>query len=542
MKSAIKWEPSRGEVEAAAGLVDLPWFCGGVLGLRMKAFHRRMCEHVSGGAEFILNLAPTGFGKTQVVTIGYALQLGLVDANVAVLVVCHTEKYAQQLSDEMRQWYEGPEIVSRYGVQEGKKWTSTKFSLKRRTRKGKEHTFTFAGAGQAIEGGHYDYIIGDDLVTMLAARSPSEREKLRMWVWQVLWKRRKPRTVFIFSGTRYHPKDLYQTFIDLNLTTPGRVAILRQAALLLDGQPVDPAIHPNQLRKYQSENRLASLWEPETVKGQVFGYSVDQLIQERTDEGPISFGLSRQNDVEQAKGSIFKGDWFRWYAGEVPWRDVVAVCTGVDAPVKKQEIHDFYANYSIAVTGTGRLYLLPDMVLDRLTIGQMVDVTVQKHLQRRKLCPWASHRTDIEGVAAQHWLSELVKTRMAQDKAEDWSHEVTSILPEGDKTLRAWRLQPVFEQARVLFPNGVRLAHITATNLEQFPDVEHDDDFDALEIALTRARKVEFTSASMSNRFVPNPGSGMIDGYDAEELYAKAAIARGEYEDEDEYMDDWEYW
>jgi len=515
-----------------------------VLGLVVKPFHAKMLDLADAGHEMVLILAPTGYGKTEGITAGIAVLNILRNPDIRILVPSHTEAWSHRIGDRIKQHLESPMVTRLYGPQRGDLWSQKKFTVRARRKKSKEPTVTLVGAGQAVEGGHYDLILPDDLVTLKLARSKVERDSLWDWIWSVLHKRRDPHTRFVFVGTRYDPRDLYQGLMDLNKETPGRVKVLRLGALLLDGVPVNPALHPNELRRLHADGRLTALWPREKVNDTFYGYPVEELIQERADEGPILFGMSRQNDVEAAKGAIFYKKWLRWYPDNIPG-NVAAIVTGIDAPVKKTEIHDFYANYAFAVVPTGDLlrpvefYLLPDMVLDRFSILEMVKVTAQLHEMRHRQWPDAQHFLRIEGVGAQHWLAELVQAHFRGDSyTEHYAGEVESIPrpPGDDKVSRAWKIQSEFENGKVVFPGYSVQARKTSENLEQFPGVEHDDDFDAIETALSKAKEIDI-SAYNSSVVVPR-NWGSIDGYEFDEMIAsEEALEAGE--DTSEFEGHW---
>jgi len=169
----------------------------------------------------------------------------------------------------------------------------------------------------------------------------------------------------------------------------------------------------------------------------------------------------------------------------------------------------------------------------------MVKVTAQLHEMRHRQWPDAQHFLRIEGVGAQHWLAELVQAHFRGDSyTEHYAGEVESIPrpPGDDKVSRGWKIQSEFENGKVVFPGYSVQARKTSENLEQFPGVEHDDDFDAIETALSKAKEIDI-SAYNSSVVVPR-NWGSIDGYEFDEMIAsEEALEAGE--DTSEFEGHW---
>ena len=509
------YEASRAETIAAAGLMDMGCFCTDVLGLLVEGFQEEMIGHQLR-EQYSLVLLPRGYGKTTVGTVGRSNWEGVRDSDIRVLVASHSAKYSYDISSETRHNFGLEALRGYYGEQMGRPWTSEKFNLSGRRIGKKESNFTYIGVGQATIGWHGELILVDDVVTEDCAQSERQREILGGWWRKSLWPCRLPETRFSVVGTRYHPLDLYEHFIESGLW-----GVLIKGALLLDGKRLSGDYSPVDLRELNEAGRLRSLWPPRRYRGERFGYSVEELIAERKELGPIPFALSRLNDVELARGQIFKGSWFRWYDGYGEMTaPVVAVCSGVDPAVGEREQNDFFANYGVALTADNKYYLLPNMSLGRPNWSEKIRLCMELHEQRRAAFPGAEMITVIENNQAQKYLAEAIRLEYGKDTCRypDHSREIRDERTDKDKVARAWRVSGYFERGEVYFPLGNYHAEQLAAKLPLFPAVTHDDDFDALEIAIQTLRPFR-------GRNVPHPlpgqRAGGVTGDDFQEMMEK---------------------
>ena len=497
---------------AAAGLMDLGCFCTDILGHLAEPFHEAMIAHQMQHQYSAVYL-PRGYGKTTIATIARSNWEGVRDPNTRVLVASHSAKYSYDLSGETKANFAKENLIYHYGEQQGHPWTNDKFSLKGRTIGTKEKTFTYVGSGQKTVGWHGPLILVDDVVTEEAAQSERQREVLENWWKKSLWPCRKPGTKFSVVGTRYHPLDLYQKFIDSKMWH-----VLIMGALLVDGVRMTGDYSPQDLRELNKSGRLTSLWPPRVYRGEQFGYSVEDLIAEREELGPIPFALSRLNDVELAKGQIFNSSWFRWYSSyDEMTAQVVAVCEGIDPAVGEKEQNDFFANYAVALTADNKYYLLPDMVLARPNWEGKLKTCMDLHERRRSAFPGADVFAVIENNQAQKYLAEAIRLEYTKDSCpyDDHSNEIRDERTDKDKTAKAWRVSGKFERGEVYFPSGNYYAEQLATKLPLFPSVTHDDDFDALEAAIHQLKPY-------LNRYRPTQTTkrrlGSVTGYEFQEM------------------------
>jgi hypothetical protein len=108
----------------------------------------------------------------------------------------------------------------------GRSWTKTGFTVATRTVFGiKSPSAKFLGRGGTLVSRDADVIICDDIEQDKTVWQPGTREKTRNWASTSLFSRKTKKTAIAFIGSRQHPDDLWQHFLD----TPGFETIVEVA-------------------------------------------------------------------------------------------------------------------------------------------------------------------------------------------------------------------------------------------------------------------------------------------------------------------------
>lgn len=398
-----------------------------------------------------LHLAPRGFGKSTVGDVDYCITRILRDPNIRIMIGSKTQGQAEAFLKEIRTHFESNDDLSRvFGQQKGTKWTDKEFTVASRTIIKKEATVTALGASGAVVSKHFDLIIGDDLVGFENARTQTQREKLRDWFYSALYPTLEPHGEIHILGTRYHPLDLYQNLID-----SGNYRIQIQRAIKRNGE---------------------SLWEKK--------FSIKLLEKIKRESGLIIFGMQYQNDVELAKGTIFKSQYFKYHQGHYlekgQWYVTVTddqgrnrhipvnIYMGCDLAIKTKEVNDYFVLCVIGVDENRNIYVL-EIFKDRISFKNQKETIKNFASKYRSVI-----RIGVETVSYQEAL--------AQELRDETTLPIKDIDTIKDKVTRAIRRSPLFENGKVYLGENM---HELEENLLLFPDVEHDDLFDALEFAIT---------------------------------------------------------
>ncbi len=197
-------------------------------------------------------------------------------------------------------------------------------------------------------------------------------------------------------------------------------------------------------------------------------FPVEELEERRRQMGSVMFDLQYQNSASKAMGAMFKEEWLRHWTS-LP--DNLTVCQGVDLAISQSRLADYFAIVTIGVGEDSQVHVI-DIYRARLTFEKQAQTILKK---AREFDPAA---IAIEAVGYQAALSQVL--------AGHTLLPVKPVQPHMDKVMRGWRLSALLESGKVLF--GRRQEALTDELLD-FPNGEHDDLFDALEMAVGIARQ-----------------------------------------------------
>lgn len=311
-----------------------------ILGMQAKDFHCGFLRWFlrvffrKNGNEGLL-LAPRGHGKSWMTTVACAIWLILKFPNIRIAINSATASKAQGFLMIIKGHLEENEkLRDMFGDHVGEKWTETKIVSKQRTGILKEPTVSAYGLSGAVVGNHFDVHFNDDLVTEDNARTKTQRVKLKTWFYMSLHPTLRPDGWQWNIGTRYHPRDLYDHFIESNKEAePGeKMDIVRMEAIQNEGTVKEKA-----------------LWE------EVF--SIKKLKAKRRKMGTIAFKCQYQNDTGMMTGKIFKEEDLQWYRRSEIDINNLRIFQGVDLSTGKLG-GDFFALVTKGYDAYNRGYTL----------------------------------------------------------------------------------------------------------------------------------------------------------------------------------------
>ncbi|MGL5460795.1 MAG: phage terminase large subunit [Cetobacterium sp.] len=444
------------------------YVCTFITKRKLEGLHRKIIKQQSRNMK-TLHLAPRGHGKSTVGDVDFCITKILREPNIRIMIGSKTQTQAEAFLGEVKAHFEmNEDLIRIFGDLKSKEWSNKEITVNTRTVIKKEATLTALGSSGAVVSKHFDIIIGDDLVGFENARTETQRTKLKEWFYSSLAPTLEPWGEMHILGTRYHPLDLYEDFIQ-----SGKYHTVKQRALNTFSEAEFGGWRKyGLLDKDIKEGEQFSLW------GKVFDIDTIQEIKEES--GSIIFGMQYQNETDLAKGSIFKPQYFQSFLSYdlnnhkekcfVTRRDLsskeVKVYMGVDLAISEKESADYFVIFVIGIDDENNVYGL-DYFKGRLSFD----------LQRKKIIEYAEkfnmvRMIGVEAVAYQQaMVGELRRTT---------SLPIRAIKTRVDKITRAMRRSAVFENKKVFLREDM---NEFVEMLLMFPDVEHDDLFDGFDFA-----------------------------------------------------------
>lgn len=430
----------------------------------IQELHWDIIQNISDNAS-TLDLAPRGHGKSTVGDVDFCITKILRDPNIRIMVGSKTQTQAEAFLKEVRTHFEQNDTLIRifgdWQANRGQVWNDREFTVNKRTAIKKEATLTALGASGAVVSKHFDVIMGDDMVGIENARTEGQRAKLKEWYYSALKPTLEPHGEIHILGTRYNPLDLYE---DLIKSGEYKIQIKRAITKLKDGTEV-------------------ALWEDK--------FSLEKLQQIKKESGTVIFNMQYQNDTELAKGKIFKGKYFKYYEeysldydfqtakirvkdddGIDVWKKV-KIYFGVDLAISQKQSadNDYFVLMMVGMDEEHNIYVL-EYVKERLSFNSQLHTILSYGRDKYPMV----ERIGVETVAYQQAMAQEIRRLSLLP--------VMNINTNKDKVTRAMRRSANFENGKIYFRAGM-------DDLEEcllmFPEVDHDDLFDALDFACTIA-------------------------------------------------------
>lgn len=408
-----------------------------VLGYTLEDHHSEILssqqEPVDGKQ---MTLAFRGAGKSTVGTITRIIFEIIKNPNIRILLSSNTQIQAEVFLREIKNHFEANDkLQDIFGDFVGTKWDAREILVKGRTKSYKESTVTCIGVGGPTASRHYDLIIGDDLADEENSRTELQRDRLWTWYMKSLIPTLLSHGRLFILGTRWHPQDLYgQLLKNLSIT---KLCII-------------PAI----------TEQGTSAWPSE--------WPIDKLLKLKAEMGLVIFETQYQMNTAAMEGKIFSYDSFHWY--ETAPAELLKI-GGCDLAISQKDTADYFAMAIVGIDAkTNRKYVLK-IHRARKRYQEQTDYITKEILGMDLI------KTGIEANAYQAAQVGAVAAIVGKAK-------VIPIYTLKDKTTRAMKLAAKCENEEILFHKDQMLL---IEELLSMPDGEHDDLFDALDIAITLA-------------------------------------------------------
>ena len=296
---------------------------------------------------------------------------------------------------------------------------------------------------------------------------------------------RRPKTVIVL--TRWHPDDVAGRLMRSDDWKEGRwkhvnfqgIQTKRSKPIPVNKLPKDhPAYHPGPLSKLTEGKRTyvketeVSIW-PER-------FPLD-VLERRRRLNPREFTALYQQQPYIEGGNLIKTEWWQYYPSDLKPERFASLVIAADTAFKKNEM----ADYSVAVVAgldrTGDIYLI-DVVRGRFEFPELKQRLIRLNNQWRG-----------KGLRALYVEDKASGQSIIQELKRQSGMSVIPYKVSHDKVARVNSIIGLIEGGRVFLPDEAPWLDAFVDEAVSFPGGTHDDQVDAMCIALDVLSKTGLT-------------------------------------------------
>lgn len=405
-----------------------------------------------------VSMAPR-MGKSQMISIYYpAWYLGRNPTH-KVIVASHTAELAVDMARKVRNLMQTaeyraifPKVTIASDAKAAGKWNTTQ---------GGEY---FAiGRGGALAGRGADLVIADDPLSEqdITAGNFDSLDALYEWFSAGLRTRLMPGGKICILHTRWHQRDLIGRLIKDAATNPNgdQYEIFEFPAILNEGS-TDP------------DNPPKSLW-PEQ-------WPLEALLRTKASMSHILWQWNAQymQNPTASESAIIKREWIKWWPHDDP-PNVSFIVQSYDTALTTKDRSDYSVCHTWGVffneEDDSTNAILLNKVKGKWEFPELKQMALEQYQQ------WEPDSVIVEAKASgQPLIDEMRRSGLF---VQDYSPGKGQ-----DKIARLNSVADMFASGHVWFPE-THWAQATVEEIVSFPSGEHDDEVDAMTLALARIRK-----------------------------------------------------
>lgn len=408
-------------------------------------FHHDIYRLLEAGTPRLALAAPRGHAKSTMVSLFYVLWAVCTGRKRFVVLISDSGSQANLLLHNIKQELLGnPRLVEDYRLESGGRWTEDDVLLSNGAR------IMARGARMKLRGlrereQRPDLVVADDLEDDEHVRSADNRAFLKAW----------------FAGAVE------------NMVDPIRGQIIAVGTLLHPFSLMAELVNPAAWQGYVKKVYRAFDAEGRPIFPQRF--SREKLESIRRDIGAFAFQCEYMNDPVDEETKVFHRAWLRYFDyKDHKGLDIVAA---IDPALSQKSAADYFVCLTLGFDPQNEDYYILDIYRAKASL----DCHVREVLARAAQFQWRV--LGVEQVAFQQVLQPLLRRRAGE---RGLSLHVQGIEAAGDKHMRIQSLQPLFEEGKIRV-RGDQQEFIEEYDL--YPAVQHDDQLDALEMALRIQKK-----------------------------------------------------
>lgn len=416
-------------------------------------------------------------GKSQVLTRGGPAWISGRDPRRHVMVGAYNQDFANEFGDDVRQLINSPgyrQVFPQYKLDKGGAAKDLLITKER----GK---LAFVGVGGSGTGKPADFFFVDDPIRNDEdAMSAAYRDKIWKWFNRVVFTRCHGKTPIVVVHTRWHEDDLIGRLCDpdhpgrrrpvgdggyqgietnwqyFNIPAVVTEPKLADALKLELHVPTDPIV----VREFGSRP-MASLWEEKFPL---------TFLAEAKHNDPVGFSALRMGKPSPDDGSYFRiEDIVEYDIEELPKN--LRKYGASDHAVSRAQGRDYTVLGCIGVDEQNDIWVLPDVVWDRMETDQTVEEMLIQFKHHKPLLWW------MESELISKSFGPFLYKRMQEEQIYT---SIDAVTPSKDKSLRARSIQGRMRMRKVRFPRRAPWWPTARAQLLRFPAGANDDFVDWL--------------------------------------------------------------
>lgn len=415
-------------------------------------------ERQTLGKHNLLITMPPRHGKSTIATVAFPAYYMLRQSSRKILSVSYGSELASAFGRQVRDLTLEPIIAQAFpGFQLNP--TSTAVDDWRTTDDGRYYA---CGVGGGTTGRPANLLLIDDpFKSRPEADSPATRNKVHSFYNGSLVNRKEPELdgtppIEILIQTRWHPDDLAGRIMESDDWSDGdwhhiNFPAIKTTVPVTGGLPTESALWPERFPM--------------------------EMLEKMRRRDPREFAALYQQSPYIQGGNLIRPTWFNYYEkSDLPPRFHTLILAA-DTSFKAKTYHDPSVIMAVGLSSTGDIYIL-DVQRERLDYPA---------LKRKFLMENAKWRgKGLRGIYVEDRASGQT---ILQDLRKEPGISVIPYLPTGgrgtnDKVTRVQSILPLIEGGRVWLPEEAPWLNTFLDEIQSFPNSKHDDQIDALAIAL----------------------------------------------------------
>jgi predicted phage terminase large subunit-like protein len=419
------------------------------------AIARTLEEVEKGAMPFLILTVPPRHGKSELTSRRFPAWIAGRNPRRQIVVAAHTDQLAEDFGADVRNIMSTPQyrqVFPEFKLMRGG-------SAKDRLQTTQGGLLVFVGRGTALLGRGADFLILDDLIKNAEeAKSPTVREEVWQWFVKVAMTRRmNAESPVILIMQRWHEDD-----------PVGRIT-----------DPTNPHHDPELAAKFKIIN-LPALAEHDDPLGRKPGQALwpvsggkrkfdEEFLEAARRLDPIGFPALYQQNPGAVDGTLFKREWFHFYAPDELPDNLSRYCSSDHAVGTDRTKNDATVLLGGGVDRSGDLWLT-NCVWDRLASDRAVEHMLEMARTLKPLL-WAGEKGQISMS-----IGPFLRKRMQETNT---FFAIREMVPIANKEARAQSISARSAQGKVHFPKNAWWTEKAMDELMKFPGGRHDDFVDA---------------------------------------------------------------